>query len=476
MTESQSTNHNTEYQGPPLRLYNTMSREKEVFTPIDESKPVRMYNCGPTVYDFQHIGNLRAYVFVDVLRRTLEINGFTVKQIINITDVGHLVSDGDVGEDKMTKGLKKEGLPVTLASMKELGEKYAQIFKEDLDKLNIKQPDRFPKASEHVDEDIAFIETLEEKEVVYETEDGLYFDTSKLEDYGKLAGGISSDEDIQQRVENEQKRNPRDFALWKFDDELGWSSPWGQGFPGWHIECSVMSKEYLGDSFDIHTGGIDHIPVHHTNEIAQSETATGQTMAKYWLHNDFMTIKEEKISKSIGNTIYLRTIEKEGFSPLAYRYHLLSARYRTKMNFSWEALTSAENALRRLYEFMRTNEAESGGVDEEYKDEFIAAINDDLNTPKALSVLWDLIGDLSIEDKDKAATLLFFDSVLGLDLANPPEINIPAEVQKLAQERKDARKNENFEKADKLRDKIKNKGYTIKDTDEGFRLLPAKNS
>lgn len=454
-----------------LRLFNTMSREKEVFEPVDSNEPVRMYNCGPTVYNFAHIGNLRAFVFADTLRRTLEANGYEVKQVINITDVGHLVSDGDEGQDKMTKGLEREGLPITLSAMKQLGDKYTNAFKSDLEKLHIKKPDYFPKASEHIDEDIALVELLDSKGFVYETSDGLYFDTAKLEDYGKLAGKQLADDDGQTRVENDEKKSPRDFALWKFNNRLGWKSPWGQGFPGWHIECSVMSMQYLGESFDIHTGGIEHIPVHHTNEIAQSEAATGKPMARFWMHNDWLTIEDEKVSKSLGNILYLNTIEKQGYSPLAYRYLLFSARYRTRMNFSWAALDSANQALQKLYSFMRQH-PEHGEVLESYATEFMNTLNDDLNTPQAVAVIWKLIDDDAVEEKDKAATITLFDTVLALDLANPPKIDIPAEVKKLATEREEARQAGDFQLADELRDKIESTGWQVNDKDDGFEITP----
>lgn len=458
----------------PLRLYNTLSREKEVFSTPD-SNEVGMYNCGPTVYDYQHIGNLRSYVFADILRRTLEASGYNVKQIINITDVGHLVSDGDTGQDKMTKGLKKERLPITLAAMQELGDKFANIFKADLEKLNIKKPHAFPKASEYIDEDIALVEILEAKGFGYKTDDGLYFDTSKLDDYGKLAGDNLDDQHLEQRVENDQKKNPRDFALWKFDNKLGWASPWGQGFPGWHIECSVMSMQHLGQSFDIHTGGIDHIAVHHTNEIAQSEAATGKKMARFWLHNDFINIDEEKISKSIGNTIYLKDIEAQGYSPLAYRYLLLGARYRTKMNFTWDALVGANQALQKLHAFMR-GASERGEVLEKYNTAFINALHDDLNTPQAVAVIWQLLDDDAINDADKAATIATFDEILGLSLANPPEISIPEDVKNLAEARLKARKDDDFDTADKLREEIEDNGYIMKDTDDGYEIEPMQPS
>jgi cysteinyl-tRNA synthetase len=459
-----------------LKLFNTLGDDKEEFSPINTDGPVRMYNCGPTVYDYQHIGNLRAYVFVDVLRRTLEVNGYEVRQIMNITDVGHLVSDGDTGQDKMSKGLEKAGMPITIDNMKKLGEKYASIFKSDLVELNIKKPNHFPEASEHVQEDIAFVQLLEDNGFTYETDDGLYFDTSKLDDYGKLAGGIEPDENTESRVSNDQKRNPRDFAVWKFDNELGWDSPWGQGFPGWHIECSVMAREYLGDYFDIHTGGIDHIPVHHTNEIAQTKGACDTDMAKYWLHNDFMTIDKEKISKSIGNTIYLKTIADKGFSPLAYRYHLLGAHYRSEIDFSWESLESAENSLHRLYRVVRDSEPESGSVHKEYAEQFINALNDDLNTPQALAVMWEMVRNEDINDNDKAATLTAFDEVLGLGLATPPRYEIPEDIKELADKRRQARENEDYDKADKLREEIKRKGFQIEDTEAGQRIVPKGES
>lgn len=456
-----------------LTLFNTLRREFEIFKPLDPDGPVRMYNCGPTVYDYQHIGNLRAYVFVDTLRRALEVNGYEVKQIINITDVGHLVSDGDTGEDKMTKGLKKEGLEVNLENMKQLGEKYADIFKADLEKLHVKKPHAFPKASEFIEADIEFVEALVEKGYTYTTSDGVYFDTTKREDYGKLAGGIAADDELETRVDNDEKKNPRDFAVWKFDEKLGWDSPFGRGFPGWHIECSVMSYEYLGESFDIHTGGVDHIAVHHTNEIAQSEAATGQPMARFWLHNDFITINDDKISKSVGNTLYLKSLIDRGFDPLAYRYLLLTARYRTQMNFSWEALEAAQNTLTKLYRHSIAGDANRGTINDVYWQQFMTAINDDLNTPEALAVVWNMIGDDEVSDNDQAATLLAFDEVLGLDLASIPHVEVPKEVQELVKQRQKARQEDDFETADTLRAQIREYGFVVNDTEEGYEIVPA---
>jgi cysteinyl-tRNA synthetase len=296
-----------------LTFYNTLTRQKEEFVPI-RSGQVGMYNCGPTVYDRVHIGNLRAYVFADTLRRVPEYNNYDVTQVINITDVGHLVTDADAGEDKMTKGLRREGLPLTLAGMKQLGARYTEEFIADLAALNIKHPTYLPKASDNIAEDIAIIETLSSKGYTYQTDDGVYFDTTKLSDYGKLAH-LQSVEETTSRLTigaESTKKNPRDFALWKFDQHLGWKSPFGQGFPGWHIECSGMSMKYLGETFDIHTGGIDHIPVHHTNEIAQSEAANDKPLAHYWLHVNFLNIDDTKISKSLGNTLTLQELVEHG--------------------------------------------------------------------------------------------------------------------------------------------------------------------
>lgn len=472
---------------PPLVLANTLSGKTEEFAPLKPPE-VRMYNCGPTVYDTQHIGNLRAYVFTDTLRRVLEYNGYTVQQVMNITDVGHLTSDADEGEDKMTAGLKREGMAVTLANMQKLGERYTDVFKEDLKQLNIKPPHTFSRASEHIPEQIALLETLEEKGYTYSTSDGVYFDTSRFPDYGKLG-----DIDIEALKEgartdvNKEKRNPADFALWKLDEKLGWDSPWGKGFPGWHLECSAMSMKYLGKSFDIHTGGIDHIGVHHNNEIAQSEAATGKPFARFWLHNAFLLIEGRKIAKSVGNTVYLYQIADRGYSPLAFRYWLLSAHYRSPMNFTWEALEAAHTALRRLLShFVEELGTETGTVNAAAQERFHAAINDDLNTPEAIAVLWEVVKSTDISKADKRATLLDFNDVLGLGLSradkNMLDIiagkqkrlsidEVPDEIQKLAEKRETARTEQDFETADKLRDELAEAGYTIEDTPEGPKFV-----
>lgn len=450
-----------------LKIYNTLSKKEEEFKPISEGK-VGMYSCGPTVYNYAHIGNLRSYVFADILKRTLKYEGLEVKHIINITDVGHLVSDGDDGEDKMTKALKREGLSMTVEAMKEVAEKYEKAYIEDLQKLNIILADKFPRATDHIAEDIEIIKKLEEKGFVYKTSDGLYFDTSKDSKYGAL-GGLS-DENVARVETNNEKKNPRDFALWKFNSELGWDTPWGKGFPGWHIECSGMSMKYLGEHFDIHTGGIDHISIHHNNEIAQSENATGQKYVNFWLHNNFLNVNDEKISKSLGNDVYLKTLEEKGFSPIDYRYFLLQANYRSPVNFTWESLEASQNALKKLKNNFLDLGTDMGVVSAHYKKVFTEALEDNLNTPKALAVMWELVNDKETLLADKRATLLDFDQVLGLGMDTWTRDEIPDEVLSLAHERNSARLSKDWAKSDELRDKIKSLGYEIKDLGEDFEV------
>ncbi len=457
-----------------LKLTNTLTGEKGEFTSITEGK-VGMYNCGPTVYDYAHIGNLRSYVFADILRRTLELNGYEVNQVINITDIGHLSSDADDGEDKMTKGLKREGLPFTLEAMKQMGDLYTERFKNDLKTLNIQFPSHFPKASEHIKEDIELISQLQEKGFTYSTSDGVYFDTSKFPEYGKLGNIKPTPDDEQSRIGiNSEKRNYRDFALWKFNSELGHETPWGKGFPGWHIECSAMSTKYLGQPFDIHTGGIDHIPVHHNNEIAQSEAATGIPYAYYWLHNAHVVIGTDKMAKSGGNFLRLQSVIDKDISPLAYRYWLLTARYSTMMNFSWEALENAQNGYSNLLEKIHQLGDSTGSPDENYLALFKGFVNDDLDTAKAIALMWELIKDDEINPQDKKATLLKFDTVLGLGLDSIKNIEIPEEVQELIQARDESRKNKDFKKSDELRDEIKKLGFEVKDTPEGQKVFSIK--
>ncbi len=435
-----------------------------------------MYHCGPTVYDFVHIGNLRSWVTADLLRRTLEYGGYEVKQIMNITDIGHLSGNGDEGEDKMTKGLKREGRPLTIEAMKEMADFYAERFKEDLEKINILTPHEFPKASEHIKEDIELIETLESKGFAYKTSDGVYFDTSRDKDYGKLGGSVSDKEEYSRIGENPEKKNPRDFALWKLNPTLGFESPWGKGFPGWHIECSAMAKKYLGEHFDIHTGGIDLAPIHHNNEIAQSENACDCQFVNYWVHNAFVNIGSDKMAKSEGNFITLNTLTEKKYLPLAYRYWLLQARYNSPINFSFEALESAQTAFIKIVKNYKTL-PDGGEVSQRYKEELTKAMNDDLDTPKTIALLWELLKDEPVSPEDKKETIKEFDKLLGLGIEqNAKELKdtatdeLPQNIQDLIEKREDARKNKDWKMSDKLRDEIKSLGYTVEDLPEGPRI------
>lgn len=465
-----------------LVLFNTLTKEKELFVPLSAGK-VGMYNCGPTVYNFAHIGNLRAYVFADILRRTLEHDGYEVTQIINITDVGHLVSDSDEGEDKMEKGARLAG-----KTAQEIAEFYMEVFFEDLKKLNIQKATAYPRATEHIVEQIALIKKLEAKGFTYKTSDGVYFDTAKFPRYGDFAGLNIEGQKEGTRVEsNPEKRSPTDFALWKFSGsekrQQEWSSPWGIGFPGWHIECSAMSMKYLGETFDIHTGGIDHIPVHHTNEIAQSECATGKKFANFWLHSGFVNVEGGKMAKSEENFIRLETLEERGISPLAYRYWLLSAHYSKTVNFTWETLEGAQTALKKLHEIFRNLEDKKAEVNSEYLARFSEALNDDLDTPKVIALLFELLKDSEV--KNKRAIMLEFDTILGLGFSmSKKELethgiksqielstnDTPILIQNLLLEREIARKNKNWRKSDELRDEIAKMGYKVTDTDEGTRV------
>ncbi len=457
-----------------IKLYNTLSRSKEEFSPINESE-VKMYTCGPTVYNYAHIGNLRSYVFADILRRTLKYNNFKVKQVMNITDIGHLSSDADSGEDKMTKGLLREGKELNLKNMRELAEFYTEKFRDDLRKLNIEMPDGMYFASDYVKEDVELIQKLEQKGFTYQTSDGIYFDTSKMPDYGILWGKKKSAEESRSRIgENSEKKNPEDFALWKFDPKLGFESPWGTGFPGWHIECSAMGIKFLGEQFDIHTGGIDHIPVHHTNEIAQSESATGKKpFVKFWMHNEFVDTGGEKMAKSENNFLKVDTLVEKNIDPITYRFWLLMANYRTKVNFNWDALLGAETALKRLYNLYLDLGADTGNIHLEYQNKFKEYVNDDLDTPRALALLWDVMKDENMSNGDKKATILDFDKVLSLGFENlkaAKEISIPEEVKKLLDERGEARAEKDFQKSDELRKEINSLGYEVKDTSEGQKV------
>jgi len=455
-----------------LRFYNTLTRAKEDFHPIHNDW-VGLYTCGPTVYNYAHIGNLRSYVFADILEKTLIYNNYNVKRVMNITDIGHLVSDGDDGDDKMTKGLLREGKKLTLKNMRELAEFYTEKFKEDLKILNLEIPKGLHFASDYIKEDIELIEKLQDKGYAYKTSDGIYFEILKFPNYFNLSGQKDTSElNTESRIElNTEKRNVADFALWKFDDKIGFPSPFGTGFPGWHIECSAMGIKFLGEQFDIHTGGVDHIGVHHTNEIAQSESATGKNpFVKVWMHNEHINIGESKMAKSGENFLTLNILIKKGINPMAYKLWLLSANYGTKMNFTFLALEGAENALKRLYTAYLSLGESDGQVIKLYRDSFESFINDDLNTPKALALIWDLIHDTGIKDDDKKATLLDFDKVLGLGLKNLKEEIIPEEVSSLILERELARKDKDWTMSDELRKKIRDLGYEVKDTDTGQEI------
>lgn len=432
-----------------------------------------MYHCGPTVYDHAHIGNLRSYVFADILRRTFEYNGYKVDQVINITDVGHLVGDGDEGEDKMTRALKREGKPLTVEAMLEVATIYYRAFVEDLEALNVELPHHFPRASEHIRQDLDIITRLQDRGFVYTTSDGVYFDTTKLSTYGRLGQVVTDPSLAEARVSaNHEKRRQADFAVWKFDQKLGWDSPWGKGFPGWHIECSAMSREYLGQPFDIHTGGIDHIPVHHNNEIAQSEAAFGVPLAHYWLHNAFVTMGKGKMAKSAGGFVTLKSLLEQHLSPLAYRYWLLTAHYRSPIDYTPEAVGAAQNALMRLMGAV-SSLPDGGTISTPHQERFSSYINTDLDTPKAIALLWDTLKDPGLAEADKKATVRDMDRVLGLRLDTVevvPEEEIPTEITALAEAREEAREAQDWAKADALRQEIEDRGYTVSDTKSGIKI------
>lgn len=467
----------------PLRFHNTLSGEREVFQPISNDV-VRMYNCGPTVYDFQHIGNLRPYVFADVIRRSLLLWGYKVKQVINITDVGHLVSDADEGEDKMEKGAKARG-----QSIEELVKEITDAYFADLDSLLIARKGvTFSRATDYIGEQIALVQALEQKGYTYTLSDGIYFDTSRFKEYGKLGHlNLAGQEEGARIGVVEGKRNGSDFALWKFSPKdtgeerlQEWESPWGIGFPGWHLECTAMIFKLLGRQIDIHTGGIDHIPVHHNNEIAQAEGATGRQYVRYWMHNEFITIEGKKISKSLGNTIYLRNIIEQGVNPLAYRYLLLTAHYRSPINFTWTSLEASQTALTRLYKIFFEELPKSGEPSDMFIDAFTSAIGDDLDTPKAIALIWEMLKDSGFTPAQKHGNLLYADKVLGLGLSdgvnrmrNMKSLSVmqvsdlPADIKEKVDAREIARAEKNYAESDRLRDELKSAGYEIEDKPEG---------
>jgi cysteinyl-tRNA synthetase len=460
-----------------VKLYNTLSRKLEDFNPIQPGK-VGMYCCGPTVYNYMHIGNLRTYVNEDLLRRMFLYNGYEVKQVMNITDVGHLTSDEDVGEDKMEVSAQREG-----RSVWDIANFYTEEFKKDFQRLNILNPDVYCKATDHIPEQIELVKCLEKKGFTYLTSDGVYFDTSKMRNYGELARLDVEGLKGGSRIELGEKRNKTDFALWKFSPrdskrQMQWESPWGVGFPGWHIECSAMAMKYLGNHFDIHCGGTDHIPVHHTNEIAQSESCTGEKFVNYWFHGEFLVIGEEaKMSKSKENFIRLQTLIDWGYDPMDYRYLCLGTHYRKRLQFSREILDQAKNAFTRLktriVEFKSDKSDKSDTSDKSDKfDKFRNAINDDLNIPEALAVLWEVIRDESLSPANRLATAYEFDKVLALGLKEVEETKteVPEEIVKLVEERNEARKRKDFQAADEIRKRVKEMGYELIDKKDGIEI------
>ena len=459
-----------------LKLYNTLTRKKEIFKPLKEGE-VSMYSCGPTVYNYAHIGNMRTYIFMDILRRVLRHNGYRLKGVMNITDVGHLESDSDTGEDKIQSEAKRQN-----RSPYEIAEYYTKVFFEDLEKLNIERPEYTPKATDYINQMIDFVQHLVEKGYGYEISDGIYFDISKFEDYGKLSG-INLDEQIAgARVEvNPEKRNPYDFALWKKASKehiMQWPSPWGMGYPGWHIECSALGREFLGDQFDIHSGGVDHIPIHHENEIAQSQALTGKPAVRYWMHGEFMTVDNGKMSKSLGNTYTISDLQERGYDPMDFRYFCLNTHYRKKLNFTFGGLEAAKTARKRLIEQLQAHKnAQDANKDalKDYQKKFDEAVNDDLNIPLALGVLWTALK----EPKSKAVYdfALYSDRVLGLKLEQSvsqtqqdvPQ-DIPQEIQELAKLRLQVKQAKDYTLADELRNQINSKGYIIIDTPQGYQI------
>ncbi len=438
-----------------------------MFKPLHKGK-VGIYTCGPTVYWYQHIGNLRSYVFADILKRVLIYNNYKVDHVMNITDVGHLTSDADEGEDKMEKSAAKEG-----KTPQEIADYYFKIFEQDLKKLNIIQPSTWCKATKHIKEQINLIKSLEEKGYTYETSDGIYFDTSKFKDYAKL--GKLNLENLQggKRVSLGEKKNKTDFALWKFSGNekrlQEWESPWKVGFPGWHIECSAMATKYLGKQFDIHTGGEDHVPIHHTNEIAQSECGFGvKPWVRYWMHGAFLTFSGEKMSKSSGKIATLENLKEQGYSSMDYRYFILTGHYRKQLNFTKNNLDNAKNSYERLKNIIKEIPREKG-TNKKYLGKFEKAINDDLDMPNALQILWELVRDYKAEGKYE--TIEKMDEVFGLDLLVFEKVEVPKEVQRLVDERESARKNKKWAEADKLREEIKNLGYQINDMKDGVEVL-----
>ena len=455
-----------------IYFYNTLTKQKDLFKPIEEGK-VKIYSCGPTVYKDATIGNMRTNLLNDTLRRVLKYNGYELKHVMNITDVGHLVSDGDEGEDKMLKSAREEH-----KSPLEIAEHYTKLFFRDLERLNIETPEVVCKATDHIKEMLEMVQKIMKNGYAYETSTAIYFDVSKLDKNGILSGINLNDQKAGARVDiDPEKRNPYDFALWikaPANHLMKWDSPWGPSYPGWHIECSAMSTKYLGEEFDIHTGGIDLVPTHHENEIAQNKGACGKNPAHYWIHGEYLLINGGKMSKSLGNTYLIDDIIARGYSPLAYRLFNYSCHYRGKLNFTWEGIESANTSLIRLREgyqkHLNGNSDISDEIIADMENRFHQAINDDMNMPLALSVVWEAVK--YPEKSPKIAQLLKkFDTVLGIKIDEVQETKIPQEILDLVEERKQARSDKNWSESDRLRDLIAEKGYIVKDTKDGTEVL-----
>lgn len=484
-----------------FRIFNTLGRSTQKFVPIEDGR-VGMYSCGPTVYNFAHIGNLRTYIFEDTLRRALEYRGYELRHVMNVTDVGHLTDDADEGEDKIIKSAREQG-----KSVWDIADFFTEAFFRDTDRLNILRPTVVCRATEHIQQMIDLVKDIEAAGYTYQAGGNVYFDTEKFPNYGELALLDRQEQQAGARVDvDPNKRHPRDFVLWftqsKFEHQaMLWDSPWGRGYPGWHLECSAMSMHYLGEHFDIHCGGVDHIPVHHTNEIAQSEAATGRKWVNYWIHGEFLIMDTGKMSKSKGNFVTLSTLDEEGFEPLDYRYFILGGHYQTQLQFTVDAMKAARNARRRLSERV-TALKEASGLDapglgevglrrpaingeppagdpapaEEYLRRFGEAISDNLNVPKALGEIWTLLKDEDVPEAHKLAVLLDMDRVFGLGLAEAPASRsveeLSEEARALVREREEARKTRNFARADEIRDLLRDRGIVIEDTPKGSRWKP----
>ena len=454
-----------------IEFYNTLTKKKEEFKPIKDNE-VRIYSCGPTVYKDATIGNMRTNIFMDTLRRMLKYNGYKLKHAMNITDVGHLVSDADEGEDKMMKAARREN-----KDPYEIAEFYMNRFLEDLEKLNVSRPEIICRATEHIKDMEEYVQKIIENGYAYETKDTIYFDTSKLDKYGVLSNIKIDEQKAGARVEfDDEKRNVTDFALWIKAPEnhiMKWDTFWGKCYPGWHIECSAMSRKYLGELFDIHTGGIDHIPIHHENEIAQSKGYSGHIPANWWMHCEFLLVDGGKMSKSLNNIYTLEDLKNKGFSPLDYKMFTFTSHYRNKLNFTWESLESAKTALFRLKDGYQKHAEGSEDVDDsvinEYETKFHEAINDDLNMPQAMSVVLDVIKN-PIKSKKFAELLRKFDQVLGVKIDEKEEIELPKEIEDIIEERKQARTDKDWNKSDELRDKLFDLGYVVKDTKNGMEV------